>query len=226
MKSIETLTKEASHDFESLVSLLAILRSDEGCPWDRVQTHESIRKCLIEETYEVVDAIDKSDAASLREELGDLLFQVLFHSQIENEKGTFDVNDVINDVCNKMIFRHPHVFADKEAELKEVPQNWEELKKKEKKYKSISESFKNVPVSLPSLMKAQKITNKAVSKIGVSLLEIDSFLLNINDCEASDGAKQIFKICSGVDSAVCDLEKELNLLTDQFIGECIRIENE
>ena len=112
MKNKLELLKEDKHDFDSLVSVMAALRSEGGCPWDMEQTHSSVRKCLIEETYEVIEAIDKNDALLLREELGDLLFQVVFHARIEDEEGRFTIDDVVHDITHKMITRHPHVFAD------------------------------------------------------------------------------------------------------------------
>lgn len=107
MKDKETLVGEKTHDFESLVSLTEILRSPDGCPWDREQTHKSVRPCLIEEAYEVCEAIDTDNAVLMREELGDLMFQVMFHAEIEKEKGTFDIGGVIDGICAKMIARHP-----------------------------------------------------------------------------------------------------------------------
>lgn len=115
MKKLKTkseLLKENKHDFNSLVSVMAALRSEGGCPWDIEQTHSSVRKCLIEETYEVIEAIDKHDPALLREELGDLMFQVVFHARIEDEEGRFNIDDVVHDITHKMITRHPHVFAE------------------------------------------------------------------------------------------------------------------
>ena len=119
------LKTENKHDFESLRTLVEILRSEDGCPWDREQTHTSIRNDLIEETYEVVEGIDKDDRELIREELGDVMFQVMFHSRIEEEQGVFSVDDVINDICAKMIFRHPHVFGDISVEgSAQVLDNW------------------------------------------------------------------------------------------------------
>ena len=106
------LVNEKNHDFNSLRMLTEVLRGKGGCPWDMEQTHESIRNDIIEETYEVVEVIDNYDPKLLREELGDVLFQVMFHSRIEEEAGRFSVDDVINEVCEKMISRHPHVFGD------------------------------------------------------------------------------------------------------------------
>ena len=105
MKTKAELLKEEKHDFESLVSVMDALRSEGGCPWDMEQTHKSVRKCLIEETYEVIEAIDKDNSALLREELGDLLFQIVFHARIEKEEGRFEIDDVINDITHKMIVK-------------------------------------------------------------------------------------------------------------------------
>ena len=109
---IEALLNAERYTFEDLVDIVEILRAPGGCPWDREQTHASIRKDFIEETYEVIEAIDKDDKALLREELGDVMLQVVFHAQIERETGEFDINDVANDICAKLIHRHPHVFGD------------------------------------------------------------------------------------------------------------------
>ena len=108
-----------SYTVADLLEIMKILRAEDGCPWDKEQTHESIRKNLIEETYEVVEAIDNSDDALMREELGDLLLQVVFHARIAQENGYFDFDDVCNDVCKKLIIRHPHIFADVEADTSE-----------------------------------------------------------------------------------------------------------
>ncbi len=126
------------------------------------QTHKTIRGDIIEETYEVIEAIDKEDTALLREELGDVLFQVLFHSRIEEERGTFTVNDVISDICDKMILRHPHVFGDVDVENSaEVLDNWEKIKKVEKSRTTVRENMEAVPRQFPSLMRARKIIKKA-----------------------------------------------------------------
>ncbi len=121
------------HTFEELVSVIATLRSEQGCPWDRVQTYESLKPCLLEESGEVVEAIDKGDMENLCEELGDVLLQVLMYSQIACEKGDFTLDDVIDGVCEKMIRRHPHVFGDKRALTPEESLNlWNEIKRQEK----------------------------------------------------------------------------------------------
>ncbi|MBE6533407.1 MAG: nucleoside triphosphate pyrophosphohydrolase, partial [Ruminococcaceae bacterium] len=133
------LLEKESYNVDDLVILVEVLRSDEGCPWDREQTHKSIRKDFIEETYEVIEAIDTDNPVLLREELGDVLLQVAFHTEIEKEKGVFSLNDVANDVCVKLIHRHPHVFGDVIAETPEkVLANWEVIKSEEKERKTVT----------------------------------------------------------------------------------------
>ncbi len=159
----ELLAAEPKHDFSSLEKLTKVLREPGGCPWDREQNHKSIRNDMIEECYEVVEAIDTDNPVLLREELGDVLFQVLFHAQIEAEKGVFTIHDVIHDICSKMIHRHPHVFGDVQAETSEkVLDNWEIIKKEEKSRKSTKESMQSIPPMLPALMRAQKTAGKAI----------------------------------------------------------------
>ena len=159
----EKLASEARHDLESLRTLTRVLREPGGCPWDREQDHKSIRNDMIEECYEVVEAIDTDNTELLREELGDVLFQVFFHAQIETEKGSFTVDDVVNDICAKMIHRHPHVFGTVEADTSEkVLANWEVIKKEEKSRKTVKESMQSVPPMLPALMRAQKVVGKAI----------------------------------------------------------------
>lgn len=159
---INELLKKTEYSFDDLVSIMEILRSENGCPWDKEQTHESIRKNMIEETYEVVEAIDSGDIPALREELGDVLMQVVFHSRMEEEKGSFTVNDVCDEVCKKLIVRHPHVFSDVVADTSsEVLKNWEEIKNQTKGINKQSESLMAVPSVLPALMRAQKIQSRA-----------------------------------------------------------------
>jgi len=144
-----------------LARIMATLRGPDGCPWDRKQTHQSLGRYLVEETYEVLEAIDKQNMYSLREELGDLLLQIVFHAQLAKEKGYFNLDDVIQGICDKMIRRHPHVFGQKEvADAEEVVANWEQLKRKEKA-RSRETSLINVPRSLPALLRAERVQDKA-----------------------------------------------------------------
>ncbi len=151
---------------ERLRKIIEVLRSPEGCPWDKVQTHDSLRRGMIEEAYEVVDAIEKGDDANLREELGDVLLQVLFHADLADDEGKFSLADVANEECEKMIRRHPHVFAVKEEGLSpaDVLVKWDEIKKTEKS-ESQTASMEKIPRELPALLRAEKIQAKA-AKVG------------------------------------------------------------
>lgn len=159
--------------FTELVELMKKLRGPGGCPWDREQTVESLKPYLIEETYEVIEAIDEGSADMLKEELGDLLLQVVFHSELAREKGEFDISDVIEGLINKLISRHPHVFGDAEARSAEdVLVQWHKLKAEEKKVKERESVLEGIPPHLPSLMKAHKVTEKA-SRVGFDWEHID-----------------------------------------------------
>ena len=150
------------YTFSDLVDIMKLLRSENGCPWDREQTHESLKKYLIEETYEVLEVIDLNDKKRLCEELGDLLLQIVFHAQIAKEEATFTIDDVITGVCRKMVVRHPHVFGEVKAETSdEVLTNWEQIKKKEKGIESQTDVLKDVPSNLPALMRSYKVQQKA-----------------------------------------------------------------
>ncbi|HIJ59292.1 MAG TPA: nucleoside triphosphate pyrophosphohydrolase [Nitrospirae bacterium] len=151
-------------EIDLLIEIMSKLRSNNGCPWDKVQTHQSLKGYLLEETYEVIDTIDRSNYDELKEELGDLLFQIIFHSQLASEKGFFDFKDVCSIIAKKMISRHPHVFSDKKFDsLEEVSKQWQERKKEEGKNKE--SIFDGIPSELPSLLKAQRIQSRA-SKVG------------------------------------------------------------
>ena len=161
-EKIQMLLEKNEYDFEDLVMILEVLRSEQGCPWDREQDHKSIRKDLIEETYEVIEAIDTENPVLLREELGDVLLQVVFHAQIETEENRFDIHDVANDICAKLIHRHPHVFGGVDADTSDqVLVNWEKIKSEEKKRKTVTDKLRAIPPMLPALMRAEKVGKKA-----------------------------------------------------------------
>lgn len=158
---LDFLCKE-SYDLRDFVALITFLRSPDGCPWDQVQTHESIRRNFLEETYEVCEAIDAGDTAHLKEELGDVLMQVVFHAGIEADAGRFDMDDVCDGVVKKLLYRHPHVFGDGQAETADtVPASWEQLKRQEKGQKTTADALDAVARSLPGLWRAEKIQKKA-----------------------------------------------------------------
>lgn len=163
------------YNFSDLLSIITALRAPDGCPWDREQTHESIRKNFIEETYEVVEAINKKNPDMLREELGDVLLQIALHCEMEREKGNFDFNDVIHDIVYKLVIRHPHVFGDVVANNgAEALVSWDAAKEKSKGNRKASETMDSVPRELPALMRAQKVQKRA-AKVGF-------------DWDCSDGA--------------------------------------
>lgn len=148
--------------FQKLVKLMAKLRSKSGCPWDRKQTYSSIKKHLIEEAYEVCDAIDSKNLHAFKDELGDLLFQVIFHAQIAKERGAFDIDDVIRASYNKMRRRHPHVFGKHKAKgPDEAYRRWQEKKDEENNYEGEKSILKGIPKTLPALLKAQKVSKRA-----------------------------------------------------------------
>lgn len=151
-------TIKERYQFEDLLKIMEILRSENGCMWDRAQDHHSIRRNFIEETYEVCEAIDNEDVDLLREELGDVLLQVVFHTRIEEEKGTFNIDDVADGICKKLIYRHPHIFGSVDvASTEEILNNWDALKKVEKGQKSTTDTLNSVARSLPALIRAEKV---------------------------------------------------------------------
>lgn len=171
--------------FERLHEIVSILRSPEGCPWDREQTHQSIRKNLIEETYEVLETIDDDDPDHMREELGDLLLQIMLHSQMEEETGMFTAYDVIQELNEKLLYRHPHVFGNLSAEDAEAAlKNWDAMKAEEKRRKGIEpeklSALSGVPRDLPALMKAYKLQKKA-AKVGFDWDSIDGVWAKIEE---------------------------------------------
>lgn len=171
-----TFSEKTVYDLNDLLRIMEILRGEGGCPWDRAQDHHSIRNNFIEETYEAVEAIDRDDPALLREELGDVLFQVVFHAQLEAEKGSFSFADVCDEICKKLINRHPHVFGSEKpvSGQESALRRWDEMKRKEKGYVSAADSLRQVSCALPSLMRAQKLIARA-SKHGLRFPQSDVY---------------------------------------------------
>lgn len=150
------------HSFDKLVEIMDRLREPGGCPWDREQTHETLKPYLIEEAYEVIEAIESGNRDHLREELGDLLFQVVFHARLTKEQGTFDIHDVVEGISKKMVDRHPHVFGDGSVkDAKHALSQWEEIKKGEEKNKHRESVLDGIPKTLPALLRAQRIQGRA-----------------------------------------------------------------
>lgn len=150
------------YNVDDLVEIVSVLRKPGGCPWDAEQNHKSIRQNFIEEVYEAIEAIDTDDTELLKEELGDVLLQVVFHSVMETEKGAFNFDEVADGICKKLIIRHPHVFGSvKVSSTEDVLNNWDEIKKQTKNQKSQSEAMESVSKALPALMRSEKIQKKA-----------------------------------------------------------------
>ena len=171
--------KAHRNNFRELVDLLAYLRSPNGCPWDRKQTHTSILPNLIEETYEVVEAIQKKDNSKLKEELGDLLLQVLFHAQMEAERNKYNIYDVIQNLMVKLTVRHPHVFKKKESlTSRQVLQNWEKIKLSQKK--ESHSALSGLPKHLPALVKAYRMQEK-ISRLGFEWSKKEEILAKVEE---------------------------------------------
>lgn len=232
--------------FERLHEIVAILRSPEGCPWDREQTHQSIRKNLIEETYEVLETIDEDDPDHMREELGDLLLQVMLHSQMEEETGMFTAYDVIQELNEKLLYRHPHVFGNVNAEDAEAAlKNWEAMKAEEKRRKGIEpeklSALSGVPRDLPALMKAYKLQKKA-AKVGFDWDSIDGVWAKIEEelaefkqavtegYPAKDQALELgdvlFSIVNAARYIGADPEEALSLTIAKFVRRFSYVENQ
>ncbi len=162
----------ARYGLYDLVDVLDTLRAPGGCPWDREQTHESLKQYLLEESYEVFEAIDRGDMGELCEELGDVLLQVVFHARLAAERGDFDIDDVADGECRKMIHRHPHIFGNVQADTADdVVKNWDAIKKKEKGQNSQAGAMQAVPAAMPAMMRAAKVQDKA-KKVGFDWADV------------------------------------------------------
>ncbi len=166
-------------EFEKLVDIMTALRSENGCPWDKEQTRESLKPFLVEETYEVLEAIDEGSPEKIKEELGDLLFQIVFHCQIAKERGEFDIGDMIAKISEKMRGRHPHVFGDARFEnAEEVLKQWEERKKEEGKGRE--SILEGIPKELPSLLRAHRIQSRA-ARVGFDWERVEDVLKKLDE---------------------------------------------
>lgn len=228
------------YTFSDLIDIIYLLRSDNGCPWDRVQTHDSIKMNLVEESYEAIEALDAGDKMKFADELGDILLQVVFHSVIGEEDKTFSVSDVINLVCKKMISRHTHIFGDDKAETPdEVLDTWDKNKLKEKGLKSHSEDLKGVCHYLPALIRARKVQSKA-TKVGFDWNDVSGALDKLTE-EISE-LKEAIDACDSVNISeeLGDLlfsvvnvsrflkvepEEALTKSTEKFISRFEKLEN-
>ena len=236
---MENFTFKEKYDINDLLSIMEILRAPGGCPWDAEQSHESIKKDFIEETYEVIEAINKKDKVLLEEELGDVLLQVVFHAQIEKEQGSFDFGNVCDGICKKLVERHPHVFGEvKVSGTDDVLSNWDEIKRKSKGQKTQGSSMLKVPKELPALMRSQKIQSKA-KKAGFDWDDMSGAF----EALEKETAELKEAIASGVQTDITeefgdmlfscvniarfidvDSEEALNLSTEKFISRFLEVE--
>ncbi len=224
----EKLMRERVHDVTSAAELVRVLRSEEGCPWDREQDHHSIRTDFIEEVYEAVEAIDREDSPLLREELGDVLFQVLLHTEMERETGHFTLEDVTTELVNKMIYRHPHVFGDvRVSGSGEVLDNWDRLKTAEKSRDTLYEVLNAVPKQYPALLRAKKIAKKARkggADFGTEAEQAASLMSLARDVADSSGEERDRRIAAMIWQAVrmaspdADVEKDVGDILDGYVA--------
>lgn len=226
----QELCSKNEYGFEDLVAVMEILRSEEGCPWDREQDHESIRNDFIEETYEVIEAIDTKDPILLREELGDVMLQVVFHSRIEEEKGSFGIKEVCNDICKKLVHRHPHVFGEiKVSYSGEVLDVWNNIKNEEKQRITMTDKLRAIPPMLPALMRAEKVGKKAkcfdFSDAKSVRVKVDEELREVDEAVACGNSEAIEEEIGDLLLTVTSLcrklgvhpEEALKKATDKFI---------
>lgn len=223
--------KNEADAIERLANIVHVLRKE--CPWDKVQTHESLKRCMIEEAYESIEAIDNNDFINLREELGDVLLQVVFHADLAHEESYFDLKDVINDECEKMIRRHPHIFSEETAKtVDKVIEKWENVKSKEHGNTTHTQRLKDVPKSLPALLRSEKVLKRAVdanfeqSDLDTSLKDATDVIEKIRnvgpEVEQSELSDRIgdllLSIVNASRLAGVDSEDALSFATKKFIN--------
>ena len=230
--------RKPQYGYEDLLEIIRLLRSEDGCPWDKAQTHQSIRRGLLEEAYEAAEAIDNDDPALLKEELGDVLMQVVFHADIESDAGRFTIDDVCDGVVKKLLFRHPHVFGSQHEDSPEsVLVSWDKLKRQEKGQKTVADSMDSVARSLPGLWRAEKLQNKAASAgfewpdVQGALDKLEEEVAELRRAVEEDGdvpeelgdvlfaAVKVGRFCA------CDPEDAVNGTCEKFIRRFRAVEN-
>lgn len=231
---------EQKYNFKDFTDIIRTLRSENGCPWDREQTHESLKPCMIEECYEVVDAINNKDMLNFREELGDVLLQVVMHAVIAEETDKFTIDDVIQDISEKMIRRHPHVFGTGQAETAEdVLQTWEQVKKEEKQEYTGADALNRIPKALPANIRAQKVQKKAakfgmefenceqvLDKVYEELRELEEAVKLGNNTQIEEEFGDLmFSIINLSRFLHINAENSLTNATDKFINRFVGVED-
>lgn len=230
--------RKPQYGYEDLLEIIRLLRSEDGCPWDKAQTHQPIRRGLLEEAYEAAEAIDNDDPVLLKEELGDVLMQVVFHADIESDAGRFTIEDVCDGVVKKLLFRHPHVFGSQREDSPEsVLVSWDKLKRQEKGQKTVADSMDSVARSLPGLWRAEKLQNKAASAgfewpdVQGALDKLEEEVAELRRAVEEDGdvpeelgdvlfaAVKVGRFCA------CDPEDAVNGTCEKFIRRFRAVEN-
>jgi tetrapyrrole methylase family protein/MazG family protein len=229
--------RKNSYGLKDLENIVSILRSPGGCPWDAEQDHKSLRRALLEESCEVIEAIDEESPAHLQEELGDVLLQVVFHADIERQAGRFDLDAVADGICKKLIFRHPHVFGDVSVhDSEEVLVNWEALKRQEKSQETYTDTLTAVAKSLPALWRAEKVQKKAkkagfdwpdasgaVDKLSEELAELKEAMEQGTNIQEELG-DLLFSVVNVSRFLKADPEEALNAATEKFISRFAKVE--
>lgn len=225
------------YSLKDLENIVAVLRAPGGCPWDAEQDHMSLRRGTLEECYEVIEAINEENPDHLKEELGDLLLQVVFHARLEQEAGRFDLEEVADGICKKLIFRHPHVFGDVTVQdSAEVLVNWDQLKRQEKSQESYTDTLTSVAKSLPALWRAEKVQKKAkkagfdwpdasgaVDKLSEELSELKE-ALDLGTNVKEELGDLLFSIVNVSRFLKADPEEALNAATEKFIARFAKVE--
>ena len=229
--------RKNSYSLKDLETIVSILRSPGGCPWDAEQDHKSLRRALLEESCEVIEAIDEESPAHLQEELGDVLLQVVFHADIERQAGRFDLEAVADGICKKLIFRHPHVFGDVSVhDSEEVLVNWDHLKRQEKSQETYTDTLTAVAKSLPALWRAEKVQKKAkkagfdwpdasgaLDKLSEELAELKEAMAQGTNVEEELG-DLLFSVVNVSRFLKADPEEALNAATEKFISRFAKVE--
>lgn len=229
---------QGTYTYEDLILVVELLRSEGGCPWDIEQTHQSIRNDFLEETYEVIEAIDTENPVLLREELGDVLLQVVFHARIEEEEGRFTMNEVANDICQKLIHRHPHVFGSLEVSgTGEVLSNWDKIKGEEKHRVTVTDKLRAIPPMEPALLRAQKVGKKAAcfdfANADEVWVKLDEEISEVKAAAASGDARAVEEEMGDLLLTVTSLARKLGVnseealfhATEKFIARFEKVEN-
>ncbi len=227
------------YTFDDLIDIMSVLRGDDGCPWDKAQTHQSIKYCLLEEACEAMDALDNKKPDDFADELGDLLLQIVFHAEMAQETDSFSIQDVLNHICNKLISRHSHIFGDdKTNNADEVLTLWEQNKKKEKGLSSQTEAMRDVCSYLPALMRAQKVQKKAASvgfdwedvsgameKLKEEAIELQEAVSALDAEHMEEELGDLLFSCVNVSRFLkINAEEALKKATDKFIARFEKIE--